>query len=289
MAGPERTRRKAALGRYMRALRVRCSPPLKPEDIAGNTRTATSTITRLESGFTAPGFLLLSTLLGMYGASADERAEAIQLWEDAKHSSARLAFEPADRPSELRTFYRTEAEATKIVNLAPLVIPGLFQIPDYVRAVSASVPLMTETPLDLEAAVRARQGRQQRLSGPDPLEVHSLVDAGALMRQVGGPAVMRAQLEHLLTAMELPHVTIQAIPHSAGAYGPMSGPVELLQFADPDDPAAVYLEYPGGGTWVEDRGTVARFERMLDQTADLALSPDGTAELIRDLARRLGD
>jgi len=279
--GLERTRRKAALGRYMRALRERCDPVRKPEEIAAEIRTARSTITRMESGYTAPGFLLMSTLLAIYGASDDERREAVQLWEDAKQSSARLSFEPADRPAEVRTFYRAEAEATKVINLAPQTIPGLFQIPDYVRAVSGSVPLMTDKPLDAEAEVKARLGRQKRLTDPDPVHVHALIDVSALMREVGGPSVRRAQLEHLLALMRLPHVTIQAIPHSAGAYGAMSGAITLLQFPDPEDPAAVYLQYPGGGTWVEDQATVARFERMIDQVADLALSPKDTAKLIR--------
>lgn len=280
--GPERTRRKAALGRCMRALRERCDPTPKPEDIARSTRIAKSTINRMESGYTAPTFLLLTTLLSIYGVTEEERQEAVQLWEDAKQSSLRLDFEPAGRPAEIRTFYRAEQEATKVTSLAPSVIPGLVQTADYLRAMSnGTEPVMADTPLDVDAAVAARQGRQRRLHTDDPLHIHCLIDEGVLMRQVGGPDVMRAQLKHLLDAMKLPNVTIQAIPHNAGAYGPMSGPVVLLEFPDEIDPAAVYLEYPGGGVWVEDQKSVARFERMLKQVAEMALSPRDTARLIR--------
>lgn len=44
-----------------------------------------------------------------------------------------------------------------------------------------------------------------------------ILDQAALVRVVGSPAIMDAQIRHLLDLSEQPDVTIQAIPFTAGA------------------------------------------------------------------------
>ncbi|MCP2169277.1 helix-turn-helix domain-containing protein [Goodfellowiella coeruleoviolacea] len=287
--GPERTRRKAKFGRLMTQFRTRVDPALTPEKLAKQLGVNRTTINRMEAGLTVPSRLLMNALLGFYNVSDEERAEAEQLWHDAKQPPATVSFEPAGGPPEFRSLYRAEWEASEVINLATQAIPGLLQTPDYVRALerAAGASALSDEPIDAEAAVRARQGRQQRLTGPDPITVRALIDQGVLRRLVGGAAVMSDQLNHLLRLSELPNVTLRVIPETAGAYGLMSGSVTMLHFSDPDDPAAVYLEYPGGGSWVEDRAAVNRFRRMLEGVEEVALSADETAELIRELLAEL--
>jgi hypothetical protein len=248
---------------------------------------AASTITRMFGGYTVPSRMLVNSVLGLCAATDEERTEALRLWEEAKQPSATLEFEPDGRPHSVRALYQAEWDAVKVVNMATRAIPGLLQIPDYVRAVELASPPLSNMTVDVEARVRARQGRQRRLSEPDPVTLEAYIDEGIFRRLVGGPAVMHAQLDHLLNQMSKPNITVRAIPDSAGSYGPMSGPVTMLHFPDPDDPAAVYLEYPGSGAWVEDRETVEVFERILAGVAKVSLSPADTAELIRDRMRKL--
>lgn len=287
--GPERTRRKAKLGRLMTQFRIRVDPTLTPEKVADQLGVNRTTINRMEGGLTVPSRLLINALLGLYNASDEEREEATRLWRDAKQPPATVSFEPAGGPPEFRSLYRAEWEASEVINLATQAIPGLLQTPDYVRALERAVgaSALAEEPIDADAAVRARQGRQQRLTGTDPITVKALIDQAVLQRLVGGVAVMCDQLKHLLWLSELPNITLRVIPESAGAYGAMCGPVTMLHFREPDDPAAVYLEYPGGGAWVEDKATVSRIGRMLEGVEQVALSTKETAKLIQKLIAKL--
>ncbi|MEV8230686.1 Scr1 family TA system antitoxin-like transcriptional regulator [Streptomyces sp. NPDC079167] len=55
-----------------------------------------------------------------------------------------------------------------------------------------------------------------------------------MRRPVGGPVVMRAQVQHLLQVAEnMPDVTLRVLPHDRGAHGAMNGGFTLL---DPGPP-----------------------------------------------------
>ena len=54
----------------------------------------------------------------------------------------------------------------------------------------------------------------------------------SLRRPLGGGAVMRRQLQHLLEMTELPHVTLQVVPFKRGGHAAAGGPFSILRFAD---------------------------------------------------------
>ncbi|MEU1916118.1 DUF5753 domain-containing protein [Streptomyces massasporeus] len=95
----------------------------------------------------------------------------------------------------------------------------------------------------LEAeADRVLLRRQHRIHDRDlPLRLKIILDESALRRLVGSPDIMRNQLEHLNTPGTQPHITVQALPHTAGAHPGLSGPFCILRF--PGSPEAeMYLE-----------------------------------------------
>ncbi|WP_216209983.1 Scr1 family TA system antitoxin-like transcriptional regulator [Amycolatopsis aidingensis] len=65
---------------------------------------------------------------------------------------------------------------------------------------------------------------------------------------------MAAQLDHLITMSELPHVTIQVVPLDHGA---MTGPLVLLSFPEEDEPDSAYAESVTGLGTVEKPEDVA--------------------------------
>jgi len=184
---------------------------------------------------------------------------------------------------------RAEAEASEELSLSPIAIEGLLQTAEYARAVNLTPSGFRPAPVDVTRIVEARLSRQQRLYGPNPLTVCALLDEAVIKRVVGGPAVMREQLLHLITLSELPNVTIQVVPFAAGEYGTMSGSVTVLKFHGEDDPPAAYLEYPAGGVWIEDDEDVSRLIETFEASRDLALSPSETVDLIREQIDRLGE
>jgi Domain of unknown function (DUF5753) len=48
--------------------------------------------------------------------------------------------------------------------------------------------------------------------------VCALIDQGALNREIGGPAVMRDQLMHLVAMSRRPNITVQIIPDGGPGY-----------------------------------------------------------------------
>ncbi|MEU3491080.1 Scr1 family TA system antitoxin-like transcriptional regulator [Streptomyces massasporeus] len=84
--------------------------------------------------------------------------------------------------------------------------------------------------------------RQHRIHDRDlPLRLKIILDESALRRLVGSPDITRNQLEHLNTLGTQPHITVQVLPHTAGAHPGLSGPFCILRF--PGSPEAeMYLE-----------------------------------------------
>ncbi|MEV0681596.1 helix-turn-helix transcriptional regulator [Actinosynnema sp. NPDC050436] len=276
------TRRKRKLGQFLNGLRKRAG---KTEvDYHALTRKTQSTLSRMENGYISPSWTELGALLGLYGATDAERREAEALWEDAKQDSTRLANAAAYTP-EARTYARQEADATEVRTIEMIVIPGLLQTAAYASAVRLAGQRFLDPSVPVDQAVAALASRQRRLPG---LRLHAVIDEAALHRVVGGPDVMFAQLSHLLEMSRQPDITIQVIPFGAGAYGTMSGGGATALRFDDGDPSSVYLEYAGGGKWVDNPADVEKYLlHFEDMAAQVALSPKESAALIRKLATAL--
>lgn len=274
------TRRRRKLGLYLQELRKKAGRT--PDDVADLLGISRPTVNRTESGHTRCRRAELQAVLGYYGASEDERAKAVQLWEDAKDDATKIRF-PARSSSAFRNFLQAEAEATSLDALDPYLVSGLLQTPDYAHAVQSAVALpFEESETDVGQYVTSRLDRQRRLTGEKSLIMRAFLDESVLTREVGGAKVMAGQLRHLLDLGARENIEIRIVPFGAGAYGPMSGGVAILGFGDPEDPPAVYLEHAGGGIWVEDEEAVQRYVHMISELEAVASSESASAELIQN-------
>jgi Domain of unknown function (DUF5753) len=276
----ERTRRKTIFGTYMRALRERCQPKITPESVANEIHTAKTTITRMESGLTVPGFLLTSTLLGIYGASSEERARAEQLRLVAKADTTRIE-NVVGMSEKYRAFRRDEVEAVRERTFDTVVIPGLLQTPGYAREIWSGARNLNKAN-DAEAFVAERASRQSLLTLREPpLVLHSLIDEMALTRPIGSPSVRVEQLDHLISMATKSNITVQVVPKSAGAYGPMTGPWVLLDYGPDDGPNVAHAEYVAGGETIDNVENVDTLSDVWDEMVTHALSPKQTINIIR--------
>lgn len=82
-----------------------------------------------------------------------------------------------------------------------------------------------------------------------------LVDETLLSRPIGGHAVMRAQLAHLLEVSALPNVSLRVVPADAGEHIGLDGPFQIIETATD---TIAYLEAQGGGRLVRAEKEVAR-------------------------------
>ncbi len=119
-------------------------------------------------------------------------------------------------PAWLRDWASHEQSTRVLRDWCPSVVTGLLQTEEYAREVSAMTPCVAED--EVNARVTARLARQQRvLLREEPPAAWFLLDHFALLRQIGTPELMAAQMRHLTALASLPHVTIQVVPGTAHA------------------------------------------------------------------------
>lgn len=113
---------------------------------------------------------------------------------------------------------------------SPFLIPGPVQTAAYIRALLKAVrdrrPNLVD---DIEQAVEVRVATQHVTREGDH-QFTIVLEENVLRHQIGGPAVLREQLEYLRSAMSLPSVTLGIIPFSADRS--LLHPVEMFFMHD---------------------------------------------------------
>lgn len=179
-------------------------------------------------------------------------------------------------------YVELESEATELKTFKIDLVHGLFQTEEYTAAIVRGFrPRPSEA--TMRERVQARVKRQARLTGDDPIRARAVLTEGALRLVVGGPAVMRAQLDRLLELGSLPHVAIRVLPASAGAYPGMGTGFNILSFGD-DAPDVGYIEVLSKGVYLEEPKDVETYKVCFAESWDLALDEDHSAELITAVA-----
>ncbi|MGH3388823.1 MAG: helix-turn-helix domain-containing protein, partial [Actinomadura sp.] len=238
-------------------------------------------LTKMERGeWERPNPRDMRDLADLYGVTDErEREELITL---AKEGRERGWWHPYKKmlSDAYTTYIGLEEGAASVFRFDPSVISGLLQTESYARAVIVGGPAeLAEDQIEQRVEVRAK--RQELLTREqDALRLWAVLDEAALHRQVGGPDVMRAQLEHLLALSKLAKVTLQIVPFSAGAHAGVSGGFSILQFPEASDSDAVYVENPAGELFVEEDVEVEEFQTAFQRLQAQALSPEATITMI---------
>ena len=97
----------------------------------------------------------------------------------------------------------------------PNVIWGTLQTAEYAEAILRQlVDYLDDVPDDIQGGVEARMERQQFLYRGDR-RFNVILGEQALYTAIGGPGVMRGQLDRLLAVMSLPRLSLGIIPRRA--------------------------------------------------------------------------
>ncbi|WP_017581852.1 helix-turn-helix domain-containing protein [Nocardiopsis valliformis] len=176
-------------------------------------------------------------------------------------------------------FVGFEAEARSITTWQPLLVPGLLQIPEYMRVVAQAC---LASPQEIRRAVDARMTRQRILEDRDPPELYAIFDEGSLLRLHDHPEVRRSQVKHLLEMAQRPNVTVQMT--RADRVNPGSGgSCVILEFPDVIDPTVVFLETATDGIYLEEPDDVARYRNLLNHLGLVALRPGETLDYLEEI------
>ncbi|MVO84509.1 helix-turn-helix domain-containing protein [Streptomyces sp. p1417] len=191
---------------------------------------------------------------------------------------------PSDRFTA--EYIAMEDVASHVRTWQSALIPGLFQTPAYTRALGVTDASWTD-PEEIEFWVQTKQKRQRRLWGGQPLQLYAVVWEAALRQQIGGPDVMRAQLERVLELAELPNVRLQVLPFRAGAHPSSTGPFSIVSFLEMGALDVVQADRVLGTAWVENEAESALYSTLFDRTTRLSLAPHDSLELIDSLRKEM--
>ncbi|MFF3854145.1 DUF5753 domain-containing protein [Micromonospora sp. NPDC002575] len=272
------TPRSRRLGRELRKLRD--AKGLTGEDAAKLVRCSSSRISRIESGEIKPRAGDVMELLVAYGIRIDEEP-ATSLLEQARDLREEGWWQRLG--GRYATYIAYEEEAAELKNFEPMLVPGLLQTERYAREVNM---IGRESDKDtIDQRVAARMTRQKVLHRePAPLRLHAILSEAAVRTEVGGPEVLREQLDQLVTSSHLPNVTIQVLRFEAGAHLADSSGFALLTF-EQDEPPLGYVETLAGELFLESARDLARLSAAYDNLRMLAMSPAESVKFIKELIR----
>ncbi|MFI0976626.1 Scr1 family TA system antitoxin-like transcriptional regulator [Streptomyces sp. NPDC021093] len=214
---PETTDSLKAFGEVVKAFRKRAN--LTQEEFAHRIGYSLPTVASIEQGRRFPS------------ASFVERAEEVLdafgvIRGAAKHLSRRPGL-----AKWFRQWAKLEAEAVSLDTYECRLVPGLLQSEAYARAVfTESVPPLADG--QLEDQLTARMDRQHLLRARPNVPFSFILEESILLRNLGGDAVTRDLVDHMLSAAQLRNVELQIMTLERANHAGLDGPMRLLETPD---------------------------------------------------------
>jgi transcriptional regulator with XRE-family HTH domain len=280
-APPIRRRR---LGAALRRLRL--SAGLTLQGAAERLEISDSTLSRLENGQGRLRRIDVAAALDVYGVQDEDlRTTLLNLTGQIRDKGWWQYYRRAI-PEPYADYISVEAAATSIDAHTVQLVHGLLQTEAYTRALAEAWRIRAE-PLDVDALVAVRRTRQRMLGGEDPLRLRVVMHESALRQNVGGPEVMRGQIERVIEECRRPNIVIQIITHSAGAYSGLDEPFAIVGFGNPLEHDVVCLDNLTRTHFLETTDEVRNYASVFDQLRDAALSPERSALWLADLLTKM--
>jgi hypothetical protein len=169
-------------------------------------------------------------------------------------------------------YVQLEQAGTAAMHFQPQLIPGLLQTQDYASALIRRLD-WDVTEERANRLLELRMERQKKvLDSPKLPTLSFVVDESALYRMVGSAEAMEGQIRHLIEMAGRPNITIQIFRFSVGPLPGMQTPFVIIQFPNPADSDALFLENPRGDTVVEeDQDEVGRYRHAFDELQQASL------------------
>lgn len=264
--------------------RLREDAGITPDRAGYEIRGSRSKISRLEHGRVSFKQRDVADLLTLYGVTdPEQRAGMLSLAEQANTQGWWAKYSDI-LPDWFEAYLGLEAAASLIRTFELQFVHGLFQTPGYARAVTI-LGHRAASAEEIDRRVSLRMKRQDLLNSQDAPRVWTVMDEAALRRPVGGPQVMREQLQHLLDVSELPHVTVQVVPFRQGGHAGAGGSFTVLRFPQADLPDVAYIEQLTSALYLERRSDVDHYLEVLNRLSVEALTPAGTARFLSQILR----
>ncbi|MFD4559095.1 helix-turn-helix domain-containing protein [Streptomyces sp. NPDC058469] len=274
------------LGRQLEELRTRAG--LTYEQAGEAIGVSHSTIRRMEAAKVARLRLAdAEKLLQIYGVT--DRQEIDTFLKSVREASKRGWWHTYRdvMPDWFAAYLSLEQAALQVRAYENEFVHGLLQTEEYARALlGAGNPHAPTEATERRVALRMR--RQELLTREAPPRVWVVMDETVLKWPVGGAAVMRAQVAHLIEVNRLPHVTLQIMPFANGPHPAMrAGAFHLFRFRAPELPDVVYLNGLVGAVYLDKGDDVVVYREALDRLGAQAAPARKTEAVLGAIRKEL--
>jgi hypothetical protein len=237
-----------------------------------------STISRIEAGTLPARLPDVMELLNLYGIDEPAARTGLeQLTRDVWQKGWWDGFADVV-PGKVIDAAWLEARATSIRHFGALVLPGLFQTPEYAEAViRAADPQASNA--QVQQWVTFRMKRQEVLTDADAPDYDVILDESCFQRVVGGPEVMRAQLFRLLELSSRPNITVRILPFATGSMASPDGGFTVYVMPSPF-PLVAQINSEGGVIYLE-APKASRFDGAYSRLEAEALDVEDSQSFVK--------
>ena len=279
--------RRLRLGAEVRALRAEAG--LTADQLGKRISRSRADISRLENGHVVDQADVIA-ILDTLRIDGDRWTEVVTItreagekgwWESQKTMGDRQAL-----------YANLEAGASSIRLYEQTFVPGLLQIPEFVRArITAGVALEPVSGT-ADGVLAGRSGRQRMLRRPGGPTLEVIVDEVAVRRLAAPADVVKKQLYHLATTMNSdPKVTLRVLPVDARIedFTVPRCTFSIYTYPDPGDPVVVTVDTVTSDLILTEPTQIAPYDKLYDRLRAAALPPADSLDLLTKAATELPD
>jgi hypothetical protein len=233
--------------------------------------------------------LRVKAALELYGAPTSVVAEMVAIANQRRRRTPRPSYYEFVSPV-FAEYVDLEREAAIVSSYQNEIVSGLLQTEKYARSLISGVERLVPKE-DVEKRVALRLDRQKRLTGENALEFRCVLAESTLYNQIGGAAVLREQIQHLIDVSRThDNVALRVMPFTTGTHPAVGGNLVVVSFRDPAGvarPELVYVENTLSFVLQEDPSEVDLAANVYEDVWQSALDPESSLGMMRRALARL--
>lgn len=286
-----RTPKSRALGAALRQARE--EKDLLLRELASAINKDIGVVSRWENGERTPKPEQVAQILSTLSVNG-ERYDEVMTLAYGTNEPQWVAITLPEQKQQMVAYLDWEQNATRIVEVAPLLVPGILQTGEYVRAMMTA-PGTGAPASEIAARVATRIGRKDVVTKQNPAEFLVLLGRAALHQGIGGRQVMIGQLTHLLEMAARPNIEIRIVPDDRGWHPGLEGSFTLIEsnraVATRNGAAGttlvVFVDTRRSALMLHQEGDVNAYKQAVNRVTEISLPPDVSANFIADLRDRM--
>jgi transcriptional regulator with XRE-family HTH domain len=278
--------RRLRLAAELRALRGQAG--LTHEQLARRIGESRAQISRLENGHVVDQSDVMK-ILDAVGVDGERWTQIMTITREAGEKGW---WESTRGMGDRQALYADlEAGAATIREYTQTFVPGLLQIPEFVRARIEADATLEPSAFTADNVLAGNAGRQRMLRRPGAPSLEVIVDELAVRRPTAPPDIVKKQLFHLASVCNNsdPKITLRVLPIDAHveSYTVPRSTFLIFTYPDPGDPAVVAIDTVTSDMILTDPTDAASYEKLYTRLKGAALSPADSLTLLTEAATQL--